>query len=169
MRLTKDQSNLVEDNHSLIYGYARDYGLDIDEWYGALAIELCNAAAVHDVYKGSLSTLFYRMATNMMNSYYRSEGAFKRQDGGMLSLDYEHYSDDGSPVTLEDLIQPVGTESVEDMLILEEKVDNLLEGEYGDIIQLRMDGYSQEEIGRQLGMTQQNVSLVLQELREEFD
>lgn len=42
--LTEEEQKLVEDNHDLIYMMADCLELDIDEYYGLLAIGLCHAA-----------------------------------------------------------------------------------------------------------------------------
>lgn len=42
--LTEKEQKLVEDNHDLIYMMADCLELDIDEYYGLLAIGLCHAA-----------------------------------------------------------------------------------------------------------------------------
>lgn len=47
--LTEEQRKLVEDNHDLIYEYANENNISIDEYYDVLAIALCDAAI--DIYK----------------------------------------------------------------------------------------------------------------------
>lgn len=42
--LTDDERKLVEENHDLIYMVADCMDIDIDEYYGLLAIALCHAA-----------------------------------------------------------------------------------------------------------------------------
>ena len=42
--LTKEQKELVENNHKLIYYYIHKNGLSVDEYYDILAIGLCKAA-----------------------------------------------------------------------------------------------------------------------------
>lgn len=42
--LTEEERKLVENNHDLIYMLADCLELDIDEYYGLLAISLCHAA-----------------------------------------------------------------------------------------------------------------------------
>lgn len=42
--LTKEEREIVEDNHDLIYMVADCMELDIDDYYGLLAIALCHAA-----------------------------------------------------------------------------------------------------------------------------
>lgn len=49
--LTYDEQKLVEDNHGLIYLVADCMDLDIDEYYGLLAIALCHAAQKYKLRK----------------------------------------------------------------------------------------------------------------------
>ena len=45
--MTEEQKKLAEENHSLIYFYARKYNMskqEFDDMYGILAIGLCKAA-----------------------------------------------------------------------------------------------------------------------------
>lgn len=42
--LTEDERKLVEDNHDLIYMVSDCLDIDIDDYYGVLAIGLCHAA-----------------------------------------------------------------------------------------------------------------------------
>ena len=43
--LTKFEQQLVTDNHTLIYGFTNRYKLDLEEYYGILALALCKAKA----------------------------------------------------------------------------------------------------------------------------
>ena len=47
MKLTEEQKKLVEDNHNLIYGYCHRYNLNVEEYYGDLAVTLCEAAQTY--------------------------------------------------------------------------------------------------------------------------
>jgi len=58
MKLTPEQSQIVADNHDLIYWYANMKHLDCEEWYDLLAIALCQAVIKHDPQRGTLATYF---------------------------------------------------------------------------------------------------------------
>lgn len=50
-KLTNSQRRLVEDNYGLIFDYIRQEGLnceDAEDWFGTLAIGLCEAAILYD-------------------------------------------------------------------------------------------------------------------------
>lgn len=49
--LTKEERKLVENNHDLIYMMADCLELDVDEYYGLLAIGLCHAAQKYKIRK----------------------------------------------------------------------------------------------------------------------
>ena len=70
--LTDDQRKLAEDNHNLIYKFARKNNVSLDEYYDLLAIGLCNAARTYDKNKGAFSTVAYRCMKNELSSYWRS-------------------------------------------------------------------------------------------------
>lgn len=76
--LTKEQQELVEKNHQLIYGFANQNGIDPEETYDVLAIGLCKAALNYDPARGSsFSTLAYRCMKNELLLTYREKG-YKR-------------------------------------------------------------------------------------------
>lgn len=170
-KLNEEETMIVADNHNLIYGFINDTGIDEEEWYGALAITLCEAVKIHDVGRGRLSTLFYSMAHNMVRSDLRDGMAEKRDDKGLLSLDYEFQGSEGGTFTLLDIIDSdnvENTQPIEDMMIVQEKLDTLLDGMFGDVVQMRLDGFTQEEVGEELGVSQQYVSVILNKLHEDY-
>ena len=55
MKLTEEQRKLVEDNHWLIYWYAKYNNLNVEEFYHHLAMGLCRAAKGYNDKKGKFS------------------------------------------------------------------------------------------------------------------
>lgn len=167
MKLNDEQRQLVEDNHNLIYQYAHDNNLDLEMWYDLLAIELCKSVLKHDPSKGKLSTLFYIRAKHAMWREYCKSKSKKRDGGVIYSLDYEYGDSDGGTVTLgemlEDEIYDVGDNSI--MSILKNEI---LNSEYGDIIKMRLEGYSQSEIAESMGCSQAHISRILQDIKGEY-
>lgn len=47
-QLTPEQSQMVEKNHKLIYGFLKKRGLLEEDWYGIAAYGLCKAAMIFD-------------------------------------------------------------------------------------------------------------------------
>lgn len=67
--LTYDEQKLVEDNHELIYLVADCMELDINEYYGLLAIALCHAAQKYKSRKRAYSFEEFAKIT-MIREYY---------------------------------------------------------------------------------------------------
>ena len=152
-KLTKDQQKIVEDNHNLIYSFIHSRGLDVDEYYGLVAESLCKAVLNWDKPKGELSTLFYTIANNDLNHQWRKGLAGKRQHEGLLPME------DWGAVDEYDLENEVLTK------IAIEDIEN---SEFKEIVELRILGYTQSEIGEMLGISQVTVSRKLKKVGEKY-
>lgn len=71
MKLTEEQKKLVEENHSLIYWFAKKYHIPIEDYYDVLAQGLCMAAYHYDPSKCSFSTYAYLCMNTEMHVEYR--------------------------------------------------------------------------------------------------
>ena len=71
MKLTEEQKKLVEENHNLIYWFAKKYHVPIEEYYDVLAQGLCMAAYHYDPSKCSFSTYAYLCMNTEMHVEYR--------------------------------------------------------------------------------------------------
>lgn len=167
MKLTEEQQQRVTENHNLIYQYIHTNRLDVEEWYGVFAIELCKAVVVHDPKKGTLSTLFYTMCRNQRYREYTKSKAQKRDGGYIYSLDWEYKNDDTGVDTLGAILEDESVD-VEDDMMVTELLEELCSGEHGEIIRLKHLGYSQGEIAEMVGFSQAHVSRVIIRLREEY-
>lgn len=152
----------------MIYGFAHSRKLDLEEYYGLLAIKLCEVVMRWDKSKSKLSTLYYISADRMIWNEYRRENARKRDSGPMLSLDYLYTSNDGKVK----LIDFIGNENIGEQLddeVVESVIEEqLLSGQYREIIKLRLEGYTQGEISEILNMSQSNISRILNLIYEEY-
>ena len=105
-KLTDDQRKLAEKHHNLIYTFAREYKINLDEYYDLLAIGLCIAARIFDPDKGvKFSTLAYQC---MRNQYYNHR--FKMRYSKNIPEDKivsysEPISEDGYSITLLDTLE----------------------------------------------------------------
>lgn len=146
--LTDDQQAIVAKNHKLIYWYANRKGLDIDEWYGLLAIELCYAVAKHKPEQGSIAN-YYKLRCDGLVSKEIRKNMTKKRDGVTATLDDEMVGEtvDHSGMSMEMMIQDADS----------------------DILNLKVQGYSQKEIAMELGVSQSYVSRALKELREKLE
>lgn len=168
MKLTEEESLIVEANHNLIYSYINRKHLDIEEWYGLLAIELCEAVRIWDEERGALSTIFYYMCDNRIKGEYRRTQAKKRQHGGMLSLDYTYTDGSGTERTLED-ISKLGVElEYDDEMANNEILYEMLRDKHGEIIRLLYLGYNQREIAEIINVSQSRVNKILSNMRNKY-
>lgn len=72
--LSEDQRKLAEENHQLIYSYAKQQHLSIDIFYDILAIALCLAAYYYDDSLGhKFSTLAYKFMRVAVRNYCQHE------------------------------------------------------------------------------------------------
>lgn len=141
--LSIEQKYKVSENHNLIYWYANLHGLDVEEWYGVLAIALCEAVADHDSAKGSLSNYFKVKADGAMSKEFSKLKTHKRKHNGMYELT--------------DLNHPSTFPNMEADII----INDMLEDDETGILKLKLHGLTQNEISERLGVSQSTVSRVL--------
>ena len=77
--LTEEQKRMVEENHTLIYWYCHKYNLDIEEYYGLFAIELCRAVQLYDPTKSKISTYITQASWNKHVNYDKGKNRNKRK------------------------------------------------------------------------------------------
>ena len=149
--LTEEQKLMVEQNHNLIYWYISLSNLDIDEWYDLLAIELCYAVQKYDPERGSLGNYFKLRADDMVYKEYRKRLTQKRKM---------------SEVQLNENLE--SDEFVDD---LESELDNMdwVNDENREILKLRLQGFSQNEIAEKIGLSQSFVSKELKRIKETIE
>lgn len=149
-KLTLEQQQTVADNHNLIYGFIHKRNLDVEEWYDLLAIELCISVMKLDTNKASLTTFFYMRCESLLRKEYTKSKRQKNAHNGHVEiLDHKHTS-------LEDDV-----ESLMD-------INELFDGEFGEILKLKADGFTQQEIANRLGVTQSYISKVINNIRKEY-
>ena len=141
----------LEDNYNLVYSYLHGKSLDIVEWEGVVSYSLWKAIKSHDSSRGTLSTLFYRVADNDIASVRRSM-RFNHLDEAVDAVDYAYI---GKP----------------DSHLLFEMEDAA--GDYGWLVPYAILGYTQQEIADEVGCDRSTISRKLSKmrkiLREEFE
>lgn len=150
MKLTEEQSQKVADNHNLIYWYINYASLDFEEWYDLLAIELCYTVQKWEESRGSLGNYFKLRADGLVYKERRKAMAKKRLVNKVEYIDEIDYD--------------LPSVHMEDNLDFEE----WLNGEFGQIIKMKYEGYSQTEIALHLGVSQSHVSKTLKKIRRDF-
>lgn len=147
--LTQEQQQMVSDNYKLIHGFCAKKHLNLDDWHGILAIELCKAVCKYEPERGALSTYFYMRAEHVM---YKELEKMKR----------EYY-----PST--EIIPTTGYEYKQHDVESEILIQDMFDGQDGLIMKLKYYGYTQSEIAKLLGKGQSHISKVLSRLRSEFN
>ena len=92
MDLTIDQAKLVTENHNLIYGILKEYGLlhkedDISDWYGIAAEGLVSAATTYNKEISNFSTHAYKVMGNRLRNEIKANSRQKQIPAScMISL-----------------------------------------------------------------------------------
>lgn len=147
--LTEDQRQLVEENHNLIYGFAHRHHINLDEYYGTLAISLCKAGETFNDKKGKFSTYAY---TLMWRDYLNEmEAKFtQKRNGQECEFNDETQSTEHGSLDTDIMIL--------DYLTPREK----------RILILRGDGYTVDEVAGIIGIHKSYVSKLLKKIREKL-
>ena len=154
MRLNTEQQKLVEENHNLIYSYAKQHNLDLDEWYGVLALALCYAAYEFDENRSKFSTFYYVVANSRVGCAVRNKKAKKRVPDAMCISIEEEFKD--LDLTLADTIEDKQSSVYKKLEIREvfDSLDNL----DTSIVLMRLRGVTQKKISSYLGISQSTIS-----------
>ena len=158
MKLNEKQKKLVEDNHKLIYFYAKKYNVDINEYYGTLALALCMAAQYYDETKGAFSTVAMKMmGFKMLNEYRALDCTYKKTIPKGKITYYEN------SYLLEDYLPPsertenIALKNIRHDAIVNKLKDVLDEDELKITTCMLFDTCNKSEIGRRLGVSHQTI------------
>lgn len=152
-----DRDKLIIDNHNLIYGYAIENHLDIEEYYGILAIGLVKAAERFDAsYGSSFSTFAHKVMKNevLRDSIKRSKDALCRT----ISLD--GFADDDVPLVE---IIPNTNKSTFDV-----KFPKTLNEEEKELLIYRLCGFSNKDIYDFIGMSPHKIADTMRSIRYKY-
>lgn len=168
--LSKDQQDLVSDNHNLIYSYANKMNLDINEYYDLLAIGLCKAAKTYDPDRGyAFSTYAYFVMRNECYQYWRHLNTVSQIPEELIFSYHNPFSEDSEEQDrIERLNDIFGTYQLDSTEIeLREFIDSLKSIEKRIIFE-KMYGYTQREIAMHIGKSQSTVSKIVIQLKEKW-
>lgn len=168
--LNEKQKRLVAENHNLIYGYALQKNLPIDDYYDILAIGLCKAAKAYDGCKGEFSTVAYRC---MQNELYTHWNANKKQSSIPQDLIVSY----NTPMFCEDFNN--GNNLLENLLDLKSHNDimySMMSSEIKDCLTARENmvlnllriGFTHSEIADKLGCHKSNVTYFAGRIRNKI-
>lgn len=168
--LSKEQQDLVSDNHNLIYSYANKMNLDINEYYDLLAIGLCKAAKTYDPNRGyAFSTYAYFAMRTECYQYWRHLNNTSRIPSELIFSYNNPFSDESE---MQDRIERIndifGTYQLDSTEIeLKEFIDSLKSIERRIIFE-KMYGYTQREIAIHVGRCQITIGRILKQLKEKW-
>ena len=152
--LTEEQKILVEENHNLIYWYCHKYNLDIEEYYGLFAIELCRAVQLYDPTKSKISTYIIKAFLNKHVNYEKRKKRNNRKaNEDIISIDQD-FGQGGEEAKLSYFL--TNGKSVEDEIIMVPLSECGLDDKLMSVVRLRLENpnLTQREIGNILGIGQ---------------
>lgn len=173
--LNYEQQQLAEQNHNLIYSFAKSRKLDLEEYYDVLAIGLCKAALVYDENKATFSTLAYKCMNNEYNKIIRGQTVKRKiPDNLISSLDavISVSEEDGSEITLYDCIKkdifPIPDSSTITNIMFDKFYNNKLTKQEQKIVKLLAQDRTQVEISKLMGLTRQRISAIIGKIKEKL-
>jgi len=166
LKLTYEQKLIVESNHSLIYGFAHKYNVNIPEYYGLLAQTLCEAVLAWDENLGSLTTIFYTMAlNNLINEKRNLKHQCRSANINTVQIIEDIPDEDGDiskyghiPVSFES-----GFDEISEIEWLSQKYNC-----DARLVELLIDGRTQTEIANELNVSQSTISEAIKKIRTNY-
>ena len=170
MRLNDEQRKLVEQNHNLIYSAMYKFGIrneKFDDYYGVAAVGLCKAGMHFNIFKGSFSTVAYKCIHSELRKQIRDDNAlYRKSDRDSVSYNATIFQQEDNSICTENIL--LVDENFEENLISTLLFLDKLEILYNidkKIIALVIYGYTQEEIGKALGISRQAVQQHIYRMR----
>ena len=165
--LTDRQRELVELNHNLIYKFAYNNNLLIDDYYDILAIGLCKASMDFNENKGNFSTFAYICMLNELRLYWKnSQRKSVIPDALIMSYDVSgndvlpnsEWKNNISNSLLDNFADKYTTHDIAVGNIISNMfIDTLTEKEK-NIVKLIVNGYNQTETAEILNCTRQDIN-----------
>lgn len=165
--LTEEQSKLVTDNHNLIYAFMNNKGLNIDEYYGILAVGLCEAALRFDASRGCAFTTFaWLYMDSELKRHYRKINTKKRKTqfySDSLDEVYDNGTSRADTIKLD--------YDLENEVIINVALSSFIEKltpRYKEVFKLAVNGYKQLEITKILNISQTRVNVCIKNIRNKL-
>lgn len=163
MILTKEQQELVEKNHNLIYYALNKFSVPAEEYYGICAIGLCKAACTYNSQASRFSTYALSVILNEIRMGKRQER--KQAKLNYISMDEEWENTKEGSVTLHEILST--KMDVVDEIISFKLPDILTPDEMRVVKYLYMD-YKQKEIAEIIGVCQPAVSRRIKSIKDKL-
>ena len=169
--LTKQQQELVETNHNLIYWFANKFNLRIDEYYDILSIGLCYAAKSYNKNQCKFSLFAFYFMRNEVYKYWRNKRLQRViPDDMILSCDFTYNTDsECCENNLSAIISDNNyTDDIAVSKILFTEFTNKLSHKEKTVAELLVNGFTQKEIAKKLGCSKQSISINVINIRQKF-
>ena len=172
-RLNDKQRQLAEQNHNLIYSFAKKFQLNLDEYYGVLATGLCKAALSYVDGEFQFSTFAYTCMLNVVKSYRRDRYAQRRilNEMDTLSLDEPILNNgDDQETTVGETIADKSVDVQNDCESngLQQAFSDYLNDKEREILKYLLQGFIYKEIAEIMGGSKQNVGQYVQRIRRKW-
>lgn len=172
-RLNDKQQQLAEENHNLIYSFAKKFQLNLDEYYGVLATGLCKAALSYVDGEFQFSTLAYTCMLNAVKSYRRDRYTQRRilNEMDTLSLDEPILNNgDDQETTVGEIIADKSVDVQNDCETngLRQAFSDYLNDKEREILNYLLQGLIYKEIAEIIGGSKQNVGYYVQRIRRKW-
>lgn len=172
IKLSEEQKQLVANNHNLIYGIMKQYTLSFDapeDYYGAAAVGLCNAALYYDASK---NIKFSTYAYVCMSREIQREKDINRTNNMpvLISLDADCITEDKNPLSFKDILQDkYDAISVKEILVALEQASKDFTDEEIIIFELLTQRFLNfREIGEELGLSKQRIHQKFVKMRKKI-
>lgn len=167
-KLTIEESQLVEQNHNLIYSFMQKYNLQCDDWYGLISIGLIKAAMNFKPGNTAFSTYAYRcMYGEMRNELVHINRYFPE----MLSLNYEFDNGKDGTYSLGDAIPDTNFDIERHYELTELRGffdENIKDDSFKEVLELLSDGIPKTEIIEKTGISRYRIDKYLDNLRKSY-
>lgn len=164
MKLTEEQKKLVEENHSLIYWFAKKYHVPIEEYYDVLAQGLCMAAYHYDPSKCSFSTYAYLcMNTEMHVEYRKTLRKSEIPQGNIFHYENAWQLSDLIPTNEKTENKVIDKISYENLISL---LNDILNDKDKEVLTHIVNGLTMREIAKIEGTSHQAIHNRMKKIRE---
>ena len=164
MKLTEEQKKLVEENHNLIYWFAKKYHISIEEYYDVLAQGLCMAAYHYDPSKCSFSTYAYLcMNTEMHVEYRKTLRKSEIPQGNIFHYENAWQLSDLIPTNEKTENKVIDRISYENLISL---LNDILNDKDKEVLSYILNGLTMREIAKIEGTSHQAIHNRMKKIRE---
>lgn len=164
--MTEEQRQRAAENHNLIYAFLNKHQLPIEEYYDLAAIGLCKAAENFKPELSEFSTFAYywmrSVVFNELRKKYRMSQVPKEQ------LVYYQAGKEGrdGEVPVFEIPAKEGVEEQAIVKVAAQRFMDSLEERERKILNLLEQGFTQQEVGIAVGVSQVNVSRIKTRLKK---